>query len=218
MKKLRKEKHTVFFDFDNTITLGDVFDDLVERFAINDKWRDLEEQWKKRKIGSKACLAGQLKGVRVDKKSLDRYLSGVKVDPYFKKLVKLLKSRKIKTIILSDNFDYILNRILRNHDISHIKVYSNNLRISGKRLVPRFPYINKGCGGCAHCKKTNLLAHMDKGTLAVYVGDGLSDLCASRRADMVFAKGYLKDYLAKRGVEHIPFRGLKDVYDYFRRN
>ena len=69
---------------------------------------------------------------------------------------------------------------------------------------------------CGHCKKMNMRRFADESTLAIYVGDGLSDRCASKEADVVFAKGQLKDYLKKEGVPHIPFDGLKDVYGYFK--
>ena len=31
----------VFFDFDNTLTQGDVLDDIIKRFSVNEEWLDL---------------------------------------------------------------------------------------------------------------------------------------------------------------------------------
>lgn len=121
MKIINPEKCVVFFDFDNTITTLDVFDNMLPRFSQDDLWVDLEKKWKKGKIGSMACLEGQIKGMSITKRALNNYLSGVRLDPYFKKIAKILGSKGVKTIVLSDNFDYILKRILGIHGIKNLK-------------------------------------------------------------------------------------------------
>lgn len=210
-------KPVIFLDFDNTITNRDTLDDMLVRFSKDDKWMELEKMWKNGEIGSRQCLRGQVDGIRITKFALDRYLTKIKIDPYFKKLISLFSAASIKSIIVSDNFDYILNRVLENNDIRGLKVYSNSVRILGDRLIPSFPYTNGECGDCAHCKKTSLEANLSRGEKAVYIGDGKSDVCASESADMVFAKDYLKKHFKDKGLSHIPIKNLKDVYDYFER-
>ena len=147
---------------------------------------------------------------------LDRYLTGIKIDPYFKPLLSLLRAKRIKTYILSDNFDYILRGVLRAHGVAGNHIYANRLTMSADRLIPQFPYANKACGSCAHCKTRNMRALAGKGATVVYVGDGRSDTCPSEHADVVFAKDYLKEHCRKKAVPCIPFTGLKDVYGYFK--
>ena len=207
----------VFFDFDNTITHFDVLDSVVERFSVDKKWMAFEDAWKKGKIGSKACLSGQLKSIRVKKGALDDYLTGIKVDPYFKKIIALLKKNKVAPVILSDSFSYFIKSILQSNGIKDIKVYSNEIKLSDGKLVPHFPHQHKSCRICGNCK-TN---HLPKGKLderaIVYVGDGLSDLCPSKNSDIVFAKGNLKKFLLKEGKPFISFSSLKNVYNFMRR-
>ena len=57
---------------------------------------------------------------------------------------------------------------------------------------------------------------MKEGYEAVYVGDGFSDLHASKSADIVFAKDTLLKHCKKEGVECLPFKDFKDVYGYFK--
>ena len=217
-KNIRIKDPVVFFDFDNTITTVDVLDDMLSRFSRNDNWMALEEDWKNGRIGSRECLKGQIEGIGITKKALDEYLTGIKLDPYFKKLLVFLKTKNIKTFIVSDNFDCILKKILADNGISGLEVYSNSLTITGDRLTTSFPLTSADCGGCAHCKKTTLRKHIDAGSTAVYVGDGQSDVCGSEGADIVFAKGYLKDHYKNKGLSCISFDVLKDVYDYFQEN
>lgn len=215
-KKANNNNHVVFLDFDNTITSYDVFDNMLERFAKNQGWIALEKKWKAGKIGSRECLAGQIDCIRVGKKALDRYLDRVKIDPYSKRLLALLRTKKVKTFILSDNFDYVLRRVLYSKGIPAPRIYSNRLFISEDKLIPRFPFANKRCPACAHCKTKNLLEKAGKGATIVYVGDGRSDTCPSEHADIIFAKEYLKEHCRKKHLGYIPFNGLKDVYNYFK--
>lgn len=211
-------KCIVFFDFDNTITTCDVFDDMLARFSEDERWIALEKKWKEGKIGSQECLEGQIKGMRLTKNTLDRYLDNIKLDPYFKRLIKFLDAKRIKKIILSDNFDYILNRILGRHAIKKLKVYSNKLQFTKNRLIPFFPFESKNCKVCAHCKTKNLLANVNKDSIIVYIGDGHSDACPAEYADIVFAKkDLLKHYTNKRS-HCLPYNSLKEVYAYFKRS
>ena len=205
----------VFFDFDNTITTIDVIDDMLERFSGDDGWKELEKRWQREEIGSRECLKGQVEGIRVGREKLDKYLATVEIDPYFKKLLRLFESRDIPVLIVSDNFDYMLKNILKRNKIPDMETYCNKVDISGDKLNPAFPYSNKECGDCANCKKTHILAKRKEGMTAVYIGDGRSDVCASKISDLVFAKGYLKDLFSKEGRPHVAINDLKDVYDYF---
>lgn len=217
MHKNNLKDCAVFFDFDNTITAFDVLDSIVENFSINKKWQDFEAAWKKGRIGSKDCLSGQLKSVRVDKKALDRYLAGIKVDPYFKKIISLLRKNGVKPVILSDSFSYFIRSILRNNGIKGIKIFSNVIKVSRGRLVPSFPHQHKNCAICGNCKTSHLPKGRSCEKVIIYIGDGLSDLCPSKSSDIVFAKGSLKKYLLKEGKPFISFNDLRNVYNFIRR-
>ncbi len=203
----------VFFDFDNTITHFDILDDIIERFSINRDWVRFEDDWSNGRIGSKECLEGQLKSVRVTKQTLSEYLSTIELDPSFGKLLSLFKKNGIEFVIVSDSFSFIIKEILRHNGIRGVKVYANNVKFRGDELIPSFPYASKDCTRCAHCKKKHVLEHKDKKT--IYIGDGLSDICPAQESDMVFAKENLLDHLRKTQTPCVAFRNLGDVYRYF---
>lgn len=216
--KAKANRYTVFFDFDNTITTRDIIDDIVFKFSKDDRWRKLESDWASGKIGSRACLKGQIEGVRVAKDILDEYLANIKLDPSFKKLLCLLGKHKIKTFVLSDNFEYILTKVLKNHKICGLKVHANKIEFVEDRLFPYFPFGDKSCSICGHCKKKNFFANLQKKAFSVYIGDGLSDVCAAKYANFVFAKGTLLRYFRREALECIPYKTLGDVYKYFKDN
>lgn len=206
----RKQEAVFFFDFDNTITSFDVFDDIIQKFSVDDGWVALEEEWQAGRIGSRQCLAGQLQSVRASEGILSAYLSTIKVDPAFKKLLSFLSKKNIEAIIVSDSFSFFINEILASNDISIEKVYSNELEFQGDRLIPSFPYMNNKCPDCAHCKTKHFSENEDK--KIIYAGDGRSDFCAALEADVVYAKGTLLRYLTEQGKPCIPFSDFEDIY------
>jgi len=213
----RPKKQVIFFDFDNTITKFDILDDMLERFSADDKWVKLEERWRRGEIGSRQCLDGQMRGIRITRDRLDKYLKTIKLDPDFTKVLNHCDANGIKKVILSDNFDYILKNILKYNGISGIDVYCNALKISDDSLDPGFPYAAPECGACAHCKTKNLEANTPAGYESIYIGDGLSDVCPSKKAALVFAKSTLMNRLKSDNVPYVPFDDLGDVYDYLKK-
>lgn len=213
--KPRLEDCTVFIDFDNTITAFDVLDDIIKRFSVSNEWVALEDAWQEGKIGSRECLDGQIRLVKINKGALLRYLSGVKLDPGFKKMLGFLEKRGVHPIIVSDSFSAIIKEVLEQHKADGMKVYANELRFTDDGLVPLFPYTDLNCPrGAAHCKAKHL--SKAKGKTTVYIGDGLSDICAAEKADIVFAKGSLLKYLRGKNIPCIPFKNLGDICNYFK--
>ncbi|MDP2923594.1 MAG: MtnX-like HAD-IB family phosphatase [Candidatus Omnitrophota bacterium] len=206
----------VFFDFDNTIIPFDVIDDIVERFSASQRWRQIEEDWKSGKIGSRECLEGQFKEVRVKKDVFIHYLSTIKIDEHFSKILKLLARSKASVAIVSDSFSFIINYILKNNGINGVKVYSNRLKFDKDKFILEFPYFNKQCPKCANCKKEHLLNHGITDKISIYIGDGLSDVCPASHSDIVFAKASLLEHFKKQKKKYIEFDTLAVVYNHFK--
>jgi len=193
-----------------------VLDDVIRRFSINNQWEILEKAWHEEKIGTKECLEGQLRNIRVTKNALNKFLTKVELDPHFHRLLTLFGREGIKPVILSDNFTCIIERILENQGIKDLKVYGNSLRFYREHIIPSFPYDNPFCPSCAHCKKIHLTKDKTENKVIVYVGDGRSDFCPARVSDIVFAKDNLLRFMTKEGLPCIPYSSLGDVHQYFQ--
>src|SRR5947207_7504834 len=107
----------VFIDFDNTISIGDVLDGVVARFAADESWRVLEDEWAAGRIGARACLAGQLHTLRVRWPDLRDHLDGARIDPGFVTLRDLLRRENVELTIVSDSFDRFILPILQRHGL-----------------------------------------------------------------------------------------------------
>jgi 2,3-diketo-5-methylthio-1-phosphopentane phosphatase len=215
-KKIDLSKCRVFIDFDNTITSFDVLDDLIERFCVDDSWKELEERWRIGEIGSKECIAGQINSVRLSKGKFMKYLATIQLDRHFIKLLGLFREKKTEVTILSDSFLFIIRTILENHGVRKIKIYSNQLSFNFSRLIVSFPYINKKCGRCANCKNSHIQNDRNKNKFSIYIGDGLSDICPAQHSDMVFAKENLSRHFQKIRKPYIEFKHLGQVYNYLK--
>jgi 2,3-diketo-5-methylthio-1-phosphopentane phosphatase len=215
---LRLSESQVFFDFDNTISAFDVLDGIIEQFSVNRDWIAYEEAWKKGKIGSRQCLEGQLRSIRVERTQLHDYLKTVSIDAAFGRLLALLRRHGVAPVIVSDSFTQIIRYILDHNGISGITVHANTLRMHGDCLQPSFPHAGSQCLRCGHCKTETLARAEFAGKRAVYIGDGLSDLCPARRSDLVFAKRgcSLQRHLVETGGQCRPFDNLSDIYYYFK--
>jgi 2-hydroxy-3-keto-5-methylthiopentenyl-1-phosphate phosphatase len=202
----------VWIDFDGTISSQDVLDELISRYAVDDSWKQLERRWQSGEIGSRACLAGQFDLVRVTPPELEAMLNRMTLDPGAVALLRLLDLHRVPVVILSDCVDFFIRRILRRYGFAHIEVRSNTAVFADGGLKLYCPHESSSCTfGAAHCKCESMDALGQSGRRSIYVGDGRSDLCASRKADLVFAKSVLPRLLEAEKIPYHSYNTLQDV-------
>jgi len=206
----------VFSDFDGTISLVDVTDVILERFA-DPSWRQVEEEWTRGSIGSEECLRRQMALVKATPNELNALIDAVPVDPDFPRFYRFAQKQQLPFYIVSDGFDYAIRRVLKrvgaDGELRNGKhLFSSALRLAGGELHPSFPHSKINCPhGCATCKAAIIQRVRGERRPVVFVGDGLSDRFAVEEADMIFAKQELLDYCRERGLAHIPFETFGDV-------
>ena len=202
----------LFFDFDNTITCGDVLDRIIERFSISDDWRQCEDAWVRGEISTAQCLDRQVAGIRASEAELLEFVADFQIDPHFATIVEWAANERVDLIVVSDNFSSLIHEILSRHGLSGQTVAANELTFSGNQPKAHFPFRSNTCGRCAHCK----VEHFKRfpGRRKIYVGDGLSDVCPALAADVVFAKDSLAAYLASHGVAFTEFVSLEIVANF----
>lgn len=203
------DKPALFLDFDNTVTRGDVLDGVIEQFSANDRWREWEQAWQEGRISTQECLLRQMANLRVTAAELLDFVSLIEIDPHFAQIVEWSGKEQVGLTIVSDNFSLLVQAILRNNGIRGIPVFANELSFSGDRVEAIFPYRDPSCPRCAHCKAQHISRCGARPR--IFVGDGLSDICPARCADIVFAKDSLAKYLKQRGVPFSPFDSLQTV-------
>jgi 2,3-diketo-5-methylthio-1-phosphopentane phosphatase len=205
-------KPVLFFDFDNTLTDGDVLDQVIERFSVDEKWRDWENAWEDGHLPARDCLRNQIENLRVSRDQLFNHLLQVRIDPVFSAILGWAESRQVGVNIVSDSFLPLILHILHNNGIEGVPVFANGLEFSGERLIPSFPFYEPSCTRSANAKARHLASC--RGHRIVFAGDGHSDLDAALAADVVFAKSTLARELGALAVDFHPFDSLEPVLAY----
>jgi len=207
----------VFLDFDGTVTLRDATDAILEAFA-DPAWLEIEDAWLSGRIGSRECLARQMALVSATRDQVDRLLDDIGVDPGFSMLLDTCAARAVPVHIVSDGFDYCIERILGRPDLnmperltdSHI--VSSRLRPDGRRWSAAFESPPSACThGCATCKPAAMDRLTVAGAVTVFVGDGMADQYAAARADVVFAKDKLAAFCDASSILYSRYDTLAAV-------
>jgi 2-hydroxy-3-keto-5-methylthiopentenyl-1-phosphate phosphatase len=207
----------VFLDFDGTITIRDATDAILDAFA-DGAWLEIEAAWVAGTIGSRECLAAQIELVTATGDQIDALLDGIAVDPGLGSLLDMCAAARARVHIVSDGFDYCIERILRRpHQdllakLTGSQIVSSRLRRDGVRWRATFLDPPEPCAhGCATCKPAAMARLNATGALTVFVGDGISDRHAARCADMVFAKDKLASFCEHASIPYAPFDTLSAV-------
>jgi 2-hydroxy-3-keto-5-methylthiopentenyl-1-phosphate phosphatase len=212
----------LFLDFDGTITTRDATDAVLEAYADPD-WLRVEEAWKAGRINSRECLTAQMALVTATAGQVDALLDSIEVDEGFVSLLGQCATSAVPVHIISDGFDYCIQRILSRHALglarylAGVQIVSSHLEPRGTRWHASFGSFASCTHGCATCKPETMQRLNTSGGRAVFVGDGLSDRYAAAAADVVFAKDALAGYCGERDLSYFPYKNLADVSGWVER-
>ena len=202
----------VWFDFDGTISRQDVLDELVNRFSRNESWRLVEERWKAGLIGSEACLREEFSLLEISDNDLYDFIDQVEIDPGFIPLIAMLRQNHVPFAILSDGIEKFIRGILNRFNAGDIEIRANRITRKNQQLHLVCPHKAEFClSAAAHCKCRSAGKLRIGRRKTVYIGDGRSDICPARQADVVFAKGVLAQELAARQHAYIPYNSLHEI-------
>ncbi|CAH2215152.1 MtnX-like HAD-IB family phosphatase [Tepidibacter aestuarii] len=203
-------EYIVICDFDGTITIEDTVNSMADKFA-GDRWRDLDEMWMSGKYNASEISQKILDMMNTNEIELKEFVRGIDIDPKFKEFIDYIREKCIEFYIISDGFDFNIENILEKNDIEGLMSFSNILQFEGSKLLGVYPNSNEDCKKCGNCK-SNLINDINlDNKKVIYIGDGHSDKCASKKADYIFAKKSLADYLRDSEIEFVEFEDFSDV-------
>lgn len=198
-------------DFDGTVSEINVGMAMIRKFARDDSWLVIDEEYGRGTVGSRQAyrLMGPL--MTGEPKEWTAFAMEHRLDPRLPDLIGAARERGWEVEILSDGFDTYIEPMLGREGLNLPGRYSL-LTGDGTAGVVRTPYMNPLCGRCGTCKTDRILELSNSGYYVIFVGDGYSDLCAAPRADRIFAKDVLARHLEAEGRAFSRFDTLGDVY------
>lgn len=199
-------------DFDGTISLRDVTDTLLQRFA-RPGWEDLEAAWELGEIGSRECMAGQIALLDMSAEEMEAHLQGIAIDPHFADFVALARKLGAPVQVVSDGMDLVIRYLLGLIGLDDLPVIANRLVQTGERSWRLdFPYASEDCKRASgNCKCERLAEQLPRHEHVLFVGDSTSDFCVSGRATYVLAKYRLIDHCEANDIDHAPIQGFDDA-------
>jgi alpha-galactosidase len=209
----------VFCDFDGTFSVQDVGATLAKLHA-GDRRPAVWARYERGEITAWEYNLEILGGLPLPEAELEAFLRTVELDPGADQLLAWCRKHEVPFRVLSDGFDYNLNRLQVLHgvrfayDANHLRYQDGCWRIAGA-------HPNPACGcGTGTCKRGRIEAFRadHPGATLVHIGNGrVSDLCGALAADFAFAKDSLATELSDRGVPYEPFETLSDVIPHLER-
>jgi 2,3-diketo-5-methylthio-1-phosphopentane phosphatase len=198
----------ILLDFDGTVTMKDTVDAILERFAAP-AWRDVEEDWKAGRIGSRDCLSKQTALIEATPKEIDGLIDGIEIDPGFDELLETCARLGVDITIVSDGYRRSIERVLARAG-RELPSRSGVLEYRGRRRWKlASPVSRADCSSGSNTCKCMVASEINVPT--ILIGDGRSDFCVAGEVDFVLAKGPLARHCAENGIEHRPIAGLSDA-------
>ena len=209
---MMKRTIKVFVDFDGTITLEDVGEAIFKKFGETEKVKRIIEDLLSDKISSRQCWDELCDSVdNINKVELDEFIDLLDVDPTFIPFVKFCSKNKIDMVVLSDGFDYYIDRLFNKAGLAGLKYYSNKLFVDETGMLKaEYPYFDVDSPTSANCKKNHIINHSSD-EYTVYIGDGNSDKDAAQYCDFIFAKDGLARFCSMERISFYPFRDFNEV-------
>lgn len=205
-------KIAIFCDFDGTISRRDIGYNLFHHFSQgrND---ELVPLWKNGELTTRECLLQEAAMVQASSEEIYRYLDQFELNQGFESFTGLCKSNSVDLTVLSDGLDFYIDYVLKRNRLNDLPLIANTGRLINNSLIVAFPYDNQSCDRCGSCKGERIREYRARHgeVMAVFVGDGYSDICGASEADLVLAKKDLEQYCVMHNIDHVRYDTFDDV-------
>ena len=204
----------VVVDFDGTVTERAVSYMLLERFG-RPGWRDLDKAYAAGELTAREVIARQFAMVDAsDQQVSDFARQHVQLREGFTEFVSHLRGLGYPVAITSEGLDIYIDPVLEENGVEYVNVFYNEAtRDAGGRLVPHYPHPDMDCEECGNCKSGLVKALQADGNYVVFIGNGRTDVCPARYANIVFARDGLARKLQEEGRPFILFEDFHDIME-----
>jgi 2,3-diketo-5-methylthio-1-phosphopentane phosphatase len=203
--------YRIYCDFDATVTVNDVWDVLFRNFgtpAAFSVWQKFNVE----EYTAAQCIAEACKTVSgADRAKMQMLFEAEPLRNGFPEFYQYCKDEALPLIIVSDGFSCYIRPILAKNAIE-TRFYANTIEVNeGGGLSVEFTHGRESCRHCGACKCAAIDETSDENDTIVYIGDGYSDVCPVKIADIVFARDMLCRMCERDGVPYHPFQDFFQV-------
>jgi 2-hydroxy-3-keto-5-methylthiopentenyl-1-phosphate phosphatase len=205
--------HAFLCDFDGTVSPSDIGAAFARRFSPQGAAESPEflARWRRGEMGHRELTVAQCALLSVTQEQAIAFTRDFELDPHFAPFAHEARARGDAVAVVSEGFDFYVRDQLERAGLGELPWSANTLHFRQGRVVPEFPDVAGGCGRCGNCKGRHVRAWRERGYRTVLVGDGLSDRCGAREADVVMARRDLLDWCRNENIAATPFESFADV-------
>jgi len=198
-------------DYDGTICLTQVVDEMMVRFAPSEEWLRLDAAYDRGEIGSRSELAQLVAWLPVEPEPVVAAAADQPHDETFAGFVALARAIGAEIEIVSDGYGFYVEPALARLGVTGLPIATAETSWATGRAEIRFPFGHPDCHLCGTCKRNRVLEHRARGRHVVLVGDGTSDRYAAAHADSIFAKAPLSGWCDEAGWAYRSWSTFDDV-------
>lgn len=217
------ENDLVFCDFDGTISVTDTGIAIIDALDLDEAW-EVEYEWRRGEIDSMECLSRQFAMVQLPPDDLCALIDSFPLHEDFRDFFELLRSRSAYIVVVSDGLDFYVDRMLRrlgfeacegervlDRQYDCVPRFANHAIVTQQGVRIEFPHQSAVCAQCGNCKLDHLFRLRPHFRRVIYMGDGHSDMCPAKYADVLFARSHLAEDAAQNGIAFHPFESFEDI-------
>jgi len=207
-----------FLDYDGTMTTHECNEIVLQRF-VGDAWRPLEAEAKADRMSHAECFDRQIGLIKAPREEfLGALVAEAEPAPGLPAFLAELEARGGRPVIVSAGLREAIAAVWSRDTLPPVELHASGLVGAGPQGGPPYRLAFSGVlGDCPRCgpracKGAALRALRRPGEPVLVFGDGASDLCPAREADLTFARGHLAERCAAEGLEWRPLADFATVW------
>jgi HAD superfamily phosphoserine phosphatase-like hydrolase len=202
-----------FLDYDGTLTTHECNEIILTRF-VGDAWQPLEAEAKADRMSHAECFDRQIGLIQAPRAELlGALVAAAEPAPGLPAFLAELEARGGRPVIVSAGLREAIAAVWSRAQLLPVELHASELVGGGPAGGPpyrlAFSEVLGDCPRCGPgaCKGAALRSLRRPGELVLVFGDGASDVCPAREANLTFARGHLAERCAAEGLE---WRALAD--------
>lgn len=211
----------LLLDFDGTVTFEDTDAVVAERTLPAERlatFSRLIRSYEALEIGLVAYFEQYLELVALPPEELQELAAEVPARPGAAELVRFCNNAGIEVRIVSEGIDLLVEPAAKAAGLAAVPISCNRARREDGRWRLEPAAGAEPCPRCLSCKGALVRRLRAEGQRVVVVGDGASDLCGAREADLVLGRGSLAKHCQRESIPHHLWETFDDVRRTLNRN
>ena len=206
----------LLLDFDGTLTFRDVDFEVADALLPPGRERAYEplaHRYERLEIGLPEYFEGYLALLAATPAEIARAAAAVRLRPGVDRLLATIAALGVEVRIVSEGVDAYVHPVLSTAGLGAVPVSCNRAVHDPEtgRWQVTTAADGEPCARCLNCKGAHARRARAAGRRVAIVGNGASDLCGARLADLVVARDNLAHHCDREGLPYVPWTTLEDV-------